>query len=231
MCCVHVRASESLIHNRSLPLEPSGSRVWSTAAPQASTSTLTIVTAADKSSLRKQIRQHRRQLTRAQQIRAAHLLCLRIMRSSWWRKAHSIAFYWPADGEISPLPLLRWSLRAGKRCYLPVVTGKSLEFRRYERGRLLCRNRFGIPEPHATHQRAAHQLDVILMPLVAFDEGCNRLGMGAGFYDRALAAREKNIPLRIGVAHELQKIAQVPTDPWDIPLHAVVTERRIYRRR
>jgi 5-formyltetrahydrofolate cyclo-ligase len=189
------------------------------------------VTAADKFSLRKQIRQHRRQIAHAQQIRAAQTLCLRIMRTAWWRKAHSIAFYWPADGEISPLPLLRWSLRAGKHCYLPVVTGKSLEFRRYERGRRLRRNRFGIPEPHATHQRAAHQLDVILMPLVAFDEGCNRLGMGAGFYDRALAAREKNIPLRIGVAHELQKIAQVPTDPWDIPLDAVVTERRIYRRR
>lgn len=152
------------------------------------------------------------------------------MRSSWWRKAHKIALYWPADGEISPLPLLRWSLRAGKHCYLPVINGKSLEFRRYERGQRLCRNDFGIPEPHATHLCAVHQLDVILMPLVAFDEGCNRLGMGAGFYDRALAERGKNIPLRIGVAHELQKIAKVPTDPWDIPLHAVLTERRTYGR-
>lgn len=153
------------------------------------------------------------------------------MRSSWWRKAHNIAFYWPADGEISPLPLLRWSLRAGKHCYLPVIHGKSLEFRRYERGQRLRRNHFNIPEPHSAQRCAARQLDVILIPLVAFDERCNRLGMGAGFYDRALAGRGKNIPRRVGVAHELQKIAAVPTDPWDIPLHAVFTERRTYQRR
>jgi 5-formyltetrahydrofolate cyclo-ligase len=185
----------------------------------------------DKISLRQHIRQQRRQLSRARQSRAAQQVCLRIMRTPWWRSAKYIAFYWPADGELSLLPLLRWSLRRGKHCYLPLVRGKELEFRRFQPGQTLRRNRYGIPEPTGTQAWAAQQLDVILLPLVAFDEHCNRLGMGAGFYDRALAATGDSSPLRIGVAYQLQKFPQLPIDPWDVPLHAVVTEYRTYERR
>lgn len=154
---------------------------------------------------------------------------MRIMRTSWWRKARHIAFYWPADGEVSLLPLLRQSLRRGKDCYLPVVRGRELEFRRFQPGRTLHRNRYGIPEPRDTEPRDARRLDVILLPLVAFDLDCNRLGMGAGFYDRALATKHHRSPLRIGIAYELQRIPQLPVDPWDVPLHGVVTESRVYR--
>lgn len=152
------------------------------------------------------------------------------MRTSWWRNAKRVAFYWPADGEISVLPLLRWSLKKDKSCYLPVVKGSHLEFREFQRSRKLRSNRYGIPEPTAARSCDIQQLDVILLPLVAFDENCNRLGMGAGFYDRALAASRSRRPLRIGVAYELQKAWQLPTDSWDVPLHVVITESRIYRR-
>jgi 5-formyltetrahydrofolate cyclo-ligase len=151
------------------------------------------------------------------------------MRTHWWKAAERIAFYWPADGEVSLLPLLHKSLCDGKRCYLPVVEDKQLQFREYRRGHVLKRNRYGIPEPRETALCTAHQLDVILLPLVAFDVHCNRLGMGAGFYDRALAAYVSRKPVRVGIAHEFQRVPHVPIDPWDVPLHMIVTDSRIYR--
>lgn len=151
------------------------------------------------------------------------------MRTHWWRTAKRIAFYWPANGEVNLLPLLRMSLRCGKQCYLPVVERNQMEFREFRQGGALKRNRYNIPEPKGTAICAVHQLDVILLPLVAFDAHCNRLGMGAGFYDRALAAYITQKPLRAGVAYDFQKVTQLPTDPWDVPLHTIITDSRTYR--
>src|SRR5687767_13746260 len=89
------------------------------------------------------------------------------------------------------------------------------------------RNRFGIPEP--TGRRCApQQLDLVLLPLVAFDRRGARLGMGGGFYDRTfaflrVAGRRK--PRLVGLAHHFQEVAQLPREPWDVPLAAIVTER------
>lgn len=175
------------------------------------------------------MRQHRRTLSRAKQAHSAQQVCLRTMRTRWWHAAKRIAFYWPADGEVSLLPLLRESLRRGKQCYLPAIENKYLAFHEFRCGHTLKRNRYGIPEPWKTPACAVNQLDVIFMPLVAFDAQCNRLGMGAGFYDRTLAARTiRRNTMRIGIAHEFQKVAHLPIDPWDVPLHAVITDSRTY---
>ena len=70
-----------------------------------------------------------------------------------------------------------------------------------------------------------HELDVILMPLVGFDNDGNRLGMGGGYYDRTLAYTRHAIkkPVLIGVAHDLQRVDRLPYASWDIPLNAIVT--------
>lgn len=187
------------------------------------------MTSLDKTSLRQQLRRHRRTLSRTRQALAAQRISLRVMRTHWWRTATRIAFYWPADGEASPLPLLRESLRSGKQCYLPVIEHKQLLFREFHRGGKLRRNRYNIPEPKGITTCPAHQLDVILLPLVAFDTQCNRLGMGAGFYDRTFASYSTRKPLRVGLAYEFQKVTCLPTDPWDVPLHSIITDSRTYR--
>ena len=104
-------------------------------------------------------------------------------------------------------------------------------FRRYRPGEKLVANRFGIPEP--PHRRgntlSAKQLDVIFLPLVGFDAAGNRLGMGGGFYDRTLSQLPaRNRPLLAGLAHDVQRVDKLPVQRWDIPLDAVVTDRRIY---
>ena len=91
-------------------------------------------------------------------------------------------------------------------------------------------NYFGIPEPDISPRKRCppRALDVVLMPLVAFDESGNRLGMGGGFYDQTFSykSRAANVskPLLIGVAYEFQRVDLLPTNWWDIGLDGIVTE-------
>lgn len=173
------------------------------------------------------MRQRRRNLSAQAQTAAAHKLLLRCSRNPLFRSAQSLAFYWPSDGEISPLPLMHLALRRGKRCYLPTVDSRtlSMSFKRYRRGEPLTRNAFGIPEPRAfAASIPAGELDVVFMPLVAFDTNGNRLGMGGGFYDRAFAKLRRRAPLRIGLAHSCQEVSELCHQSWDVPLHGICTE-------
>jgi len=106
----------------------------------------------------------------------------------------------------------------------------------YARDARLQPNWFGIDEPVvALSQRvSALQIDTILVPLVGFDARCHRLGMGAGFYDRALRRRrERTQPFRrprlIGVAYDVQRVERLEPAPWDVTLDMVVTERGVLR--
>lgn len=186
----------------------------------------------DKTSLRSQLRQQRRDLSPLQQRQASEALCRQLWRLPAIRRAKHIAFYWPSDGEISPLPLMQRLQRQGKQCYLPVIKrDKQMQFIRMNQAKLI-QNRFGIPEPLGRVGFAVKHLDIILMPLVGFDERGGRLGMGGGYYDRALAFKNRQNwrgkPWLVGLAHDLQKVALLPTESWDIDLAAVVTEKEVF---
>lgn len=148
----------------------------------------------------------------------------RVCASSWFRTANKVAFYAPFDGEIDCTPLLQHARSAGKACYLPGLAGASLVFR--EATVTAVNNRFGISEPAPDAAAIAiSDLDLIFVPLVGFDTRCNRIGMGKGFYDRALgpAAGSAN-PVRIGLAWACQQVATITPSRYDIPMHAVATE-------
>lgn len=95
-------------------------------------------------------------------------------------------------------------------------------------------NRFGIPEPKASPRQTlkALELDLLLLPLVAFDSKGNRLGMGGGYYDRTLAHlnRQKGWrrPRIIGLAHELQRVDGLKNNAWDVPLDGIITDQCLY---
>ncbi len=155
-----------------------------------------------------------------------------------FRRARRIALYWPADGEVDLRPLashlrtgLRTGQRTGQRLFLPVLAfGLRLRFVPWRPGLPMRPNRFRIPEPcHAPAERVrARELDLILMPLVGFDDAGNRLGMGGGFYDRTLAFRHARRrwrkPFLLGVAFGLQRCAGLPAQAWDVPLDGILTE-------
>jgi 5-formyltetrahydrofolate cyclo-ligase len=155
-------------------------------------------------------------------------------------RARHIAVYWPSDGELDPWPVVDRMRGCRRRWYLPVLrphTAFRLWFVRYRPGDRLRANRYGIPEPIRRRRdiHSASGLDAVLMPLVGFDAQCNRVGMGAGFYDRSLAFLRGRLhwrrPRLIGLAHECQLVERLDPRPWDVPLDAVVTEERVYRRR
>jgi 5-formyltetrahydrofolate cyclo-ligase len=191
----------------------------------------------DRAELRRQLRAERNAIDPRHQAAAAERAAAIVRRSNRFRVSRRIAFYIAGDGEIDTQGLMEYAWSVGKTCYLPVLShlvGDRLWFAPANPDTPMVINRFGIPEP-AVHSRQlldTRHLDLILMPLVGFDERGNRLGMGGGFYDRSLAfLRTRRIwhrPRLIGLAHESQKVDRLPTQPWDIPLQAVVTDRRMY---
>jgi 5-formyltetrahydrofolate cyclo-ligase len=172
------------------------------------------------------MRMRRRLLTPVRRRLANAAITRHLLSLPAYRRARKIALYWPADGEPDVLGLVPHARAHGKRVYLPVVENRSkLRFATWPAGGALRRNRYGIPEPVGIRHRvtAAH-LDLLVLPLVAFDALGNRLGMGGGYYDRALAGPRRRRVL-VGAAFSFQQAPAVPAQPWDIPLDVVITER------
>ena len=190
-----------------------------------------------QSNIRRNIRAARRSIAPTAQRVAARNIARYIEKHPLFLSSRRIAFYWPNDGEIDPTLALARALAAGKSCYLPVL---------YKGGenRLLfgcvnaCgrfnRNRFGIPEPEIARDGwvFAIELDLILTPLVAFDDDGNRIGMGGGFYDSSLRhlrlERHWRRPYILGLAHEFQHVDSIGRNAWDVPLRGAITDQHIY---
>ncbi|MBD9457629.1 5-formyltetrahydrofolate cyclo-ligase [Pseudomonas sp. PDM05] len=187
--------------------------------------------------LRRMLRKARRELSPSQQRKAAHGLYRQLAQQPLFRRAKHISLYLPTDGEIDPRLLLRAAQRRGKATYLPVLSAwprTKMVFQRVRPGEKLKPNRFRILEPRVNigQQRKVWALDLVLLPLVGFDEAGGRLGMGGGFYDRSLAylARRQSWrkPTLLGLAHECQKVEKLTQASWDVPLAGTVTDRQWY---
>lgn len=190
-----------------------------------------------RQALRRTLRAHRNTLTDSDQAAAARKLAARVAGSRLFHVSRRIALYLPNDGEIDPGPLLDRARAMKKVFYLPILSRlrhDRLWFAPYAPDGALMLNRFGIPEPAvpARHWVRAQDLDLILMPLVAFDARGNRLGMGGGFYDKSLAfLRHRQLwrkPHLVGLAHDFQRVERLDPSAWDVPLQAVVTDLGVY---
>lgn len=196
----------------------------------------------DRRELRRQLRRRRRGLTPAQQHAATLSLCRRLRRLPDLQRARRVALYLPNDGEIDSRPLIAWLNARGAQVYLPVLRPLSdnrLWFVRYDASTRMSRNRFGIAEPdtrfgaHRRNRLPAWALDTVLLPLVGFDDDGQRIGMGGGFYDRTFAfvRHRRPRPRLIGLAHDCQRVDALPVASWDVPLDAIVSDRRVIRPR
>jgi 5-formyltetrahydrofolate cyclo-ligase len=190
-----------------------------------------------RAELRRLLRQRRRSLSAVEQRQAARKLYRRLAQHALFRRARHIALYLPNDGEIDPRLLHEEARRRGKAIYLPVLNPwprTRMAFQRVRQGERLRANRFGIAEParQPKRQRKPWALDLILLPLVGFDERGGRLGMGGGFYDRSLAFLRRRDGVRkprlIGLAHDCQKVDRLALASWDVPLRACVTDSGWY---
>jgi 5-formyltetrahydrofolate cyclo-ligase len=187
----------------------------------------------NRNDIRRAMRAQRRQITPAQRAAAASRFAMAADRHYLLRPGRRIAVYHAYGHEADVQQITRRAWRRRCQVYLPVVTHQrrfDMQFVRFEPDTPLDMNSFGIPEPRsaAAERISVRYLDVIFMPLVAFDDHGSRLGSGAGFYDRALrhlhASRRWRRPKLVGVAYAHQHIACLTANKWDIPMDAIITE-------
>jgi 5-formyltetrahydrofolate cyclo-ligase len=183
-----------------------------------------------RTQIRYRIRLARRELSAIQQQQDSQTLFSRLIKHNKVLEAKKISVTLAHDGEIDTFAFIKWCWENNKKVYLPVVHPFSkghLLFLQYTPNSEMHPNRYGILEPklEQRHSCAAHELDLIFTPIVAFDDSGNRMGMGGGYYDRMLAPwfKEKTGPYPIGLAHDCQQVEHLPVEPWDVPLPEIIT--------
>jgi 5-formyltetrahydrofolate cyclo-ligase len=188
--------------------------------------------------LRRELRALRRNLPQSFREAAESAIRRELGRLGLWRRGRRVAAYLALPGEVDLAAGLADGLRRGAHIYVPRIASRrqaSLAFVPLGPDALLRRNSYGILEPASRAQRlSVRLLDDVLLPLVGFDAAGHRLGMGAGYYDRALWHRaERNDgwrrPRLIGIAYSVQQVERIASQPWDVPLDLVVTERGVLR--
>jgi 5-formyltetrahydrofolate cyclo-ligase len=190
----------------------------------------------DRRNLRRNIRQQRAALSATQVAHASLLASAKLLELPAYRRAKRIAGYFASGGELDPLPVMLHAITTGKQCYLPrlhpFLKGR-MWFLRWRPGDPLQTNRFGIPEPmFSTRARLpGWMLQLVITPLVAFDDQLNRLGMGKGYYDRSFAFRHHRsrwkCPVLCGFAHQFQRSDALAVNAWDVPMDVVVTDKQV----
>lgn len=188
----------------------------------------------ERKSLRTSMRQRRQALPAQDRIDAAQALAEHLRSAPELNQARHVAGYWAIQGEISLHALLS---PAPEFIYcLPSLTpDQRLRFAPWRFGEDLVQNRYGIPEPDVPlqSQRGPQDMDIVLVPLLAFDQQGMRLGAGGGYYDRSFAFL-KDVPrparpLLVGIGYDFQEVEALTPEPWDVPLDLVVTNARIVR--
>ncbi|SRR6056297_587885 len=188
--------------------------------------------AEQKVLLRRSLRSLRQQLGHSAQALAAHSLTDIVEQLPQWPQVRTLALYRAADGEIGTDPLTARARQLGKEIHLPVIgADQTLSFALWASGVPLRPNRYGIGEPPTDAPRcSATELDLLFLPVVAWDASGGRLGMGGGFYDRTLGTAEHapgTKPLLVGLAHDCQEVARIPQEPWDRTLDFIATGSRL----
>ena len=150
-------------------------------------------------------------------------ICNRVFASAWWQEASTLLLYYPLADEVDVRPLIREAFEEGKRVLLPVVKGEELELHLYEGESSLRKGTFGIMEPQGPLFAPEHydEIDVAIIPGMAFDREGHRLGRGKGYYDRLLPKLES--AKLVGVCWPFQLLDKVPSEPHDIPVEEVIS--------
>jgi len=136
--------------------------------------------------------------------------------------------YYPSNYEIDDLAILDLLEKKNFKVSLPIIKkDNQMNFCSWSRGDPLRVNKFGIPEPVSSK---IFYPDILLVPLVAYDNNLNRLGYGGGYYDRYIEKLEKTKKIiKIGLAFSFQKISSIPIDQYDKRLDFIITEKEILR--
>jgi len=185
--------------------------------------------------IRRRMRRACGELSPKERARLARSAARRLSRLGLLRGGTRIALYTAVRGELPTGPLRRMAEARGCQLFVPRVThSRAFRMTFVPLLKPYRSNRYGIPEPVGLRGALpARWMDVVIVPLVAFDASGTRLGSGAGYYDRALAhlalRNEWRRPLVVGFAYDFQRVESLERKRWDVPMHLIVTDRDVYR--
>lgn len=187
----------------------------------------------EKKILRKQISSVKKLIPLEEKIRRSDAVMERLLEHPEYKKSIKILFYWSMDDEVFTKQTVIQAYNEGKEVYLPVVEGDNLRIRLFEgAAAMVAGESFAIPEPSEDSPEASiDDMDLAVVPGVAFDAQCSRMGRGKGYYDRLLsAATKEGRPYTIGVCFDFQLVPKVPVEECDKPLDCVISETSLYHK-
>ena len=176
-----------------------------------------------KRALRSALRAQRKNISISTRRKAARALARGAFRCAALRRARRVAVYLSMGSELDTAPLIAALRTGGVEVFAPALLRGGMRFRALTPARLQP-HALGMSQPRTGRALRASAMDVVMLPLLGFDACGTRLGQGGGYYDRALS-RSRFRPYRLGLAYAQQQAERLPTEPWDMPLHAVLTER------
>lgn len=179
---------------------------------------------------RRMLRQRRRNIPPHRRQSAAEQAAGQLIALRGYRQARRLGGYLAVGSELDPGLVLADAITRGKQVFVPRITdADTMVFAPWSPRAILQPNRFGIPEPQTDESIPAEKLDFVIVPLLAFDSRGNRLGSGAGYYDRTFAFkldRPGSSLVLCGYAYAWQQQEALKKAPWDVPLDLVTTEEQ-----
>jgi 5-formyltetrahydrofolate cyclo-ligase len=183
-----------------------------------------------KRTQRKTLRASRRAFNRAEHATRSAAAAAAVTRLAAFKSGARVAIYLPFDGETDTAALRTAARRRGIKLYVPVITDRRhCRMRFFPLAGKTRRGAYGIAAPEAKGRPTpARWLSLIVVPLVGIDGAGRRLGMGGGYYDRALEFRRRRHawkgPTLVGFGFDRQRVEALPADPWDVRLDCLATE-------
>ncbi len=174
----------------------------------------------EKNDIRRKIKALRTMMLDIEKAQAAEEVFARLENTAAFMLAEKILMYHSLPDELPTRRFLaKWKER--KHFYLPRVNGVNLDILPYEESKLELGS-FHIEEPSGNDTVDAADIEMVVVPAVAYDARGNRLGRGKGFYDRFLASTPAG---KVGVGYDFQLLDEIPAEPHDVPMDIVITQK------
>lgn len=175
-----------------------------------------------KKALRKEIRRLKKEVSLEKKISRSKAILEQVENDSIFQNAKTILLYWSMDDEVYTQSFVKKWYKE-KRILLPCVDGDFLRLRQFKgMDTMQAGEQFGIGEPTGEEFLDYDQINLIIVPGMAFDKENNRMGRGRGFYDRLLSSTPK--AYKMGLAFNFQMFDSIPVEPFDIKMDRVVSE-------
>lgn len=171
----------------------------------------------------------RRQLSPQEVVERSLAAQERLLAWPRFHRVHTVALYAPVRNEVATDRLFAALVARGARAVYPLVVGDDLTFHQVQQHADLLPGHFGVAEPSAeSPQISEKEIELVVVPGVAFDRSGHRLGYGKGYYDRFLAARHEAGGRLIGLCYDFQLVESLPVEEHDVPMDLLVTDRQLY---